>query len=256
MGGEKDSTKTRVEPIFDDLLARDATSQTWLPPLLRLVRPDVVLPPLGDLEDSAWGEDERGLAPPRSLLTWLVDHAAQLPAAGLASCSPEVQRLRRLLWAADPATCEKARALVDQRGLPSRAWYILEGHTYPDVYLQTTGAIVVIEGKRTEADVTRATTWMPVRHQLLRHLDAVWDQRAGRSVYALFIVEGEKGEAGVDVPDHWQHVCAETVDPSVLQASLPHRAPAERADMAKAYLGVTTWQEVCREFGIPWATLR
>src|SRR5262249_58118427 len=36
----------------------------------------------------------------------------------------------------------------------------------------------------------------------------------------------------------------------VLAASLPHRSKLEREAIARAFLGATTWQLVCREFDI------
>ena len=44
----------------------------------------------------------------------------------------------------------------------------------------------------------------------------------------------------------------EQVSPVLLEKSLPHRTDGERADIAQGFLGVTTWQRVCREFGLPW----
>jgi hypothetical protein len=111
----------------------------------------------------------------------------------------------------------------------------------------------VIEGKRTEADVSRDTTWMPTRHQMLRHLDGAWELRGGRAVYGFFIVEGG-GDSAV-VPEHWRRECAETVSPEILDSSLPHRSPEERRAIAEGYRGVTTWQQVCAQLGIPWNDL-
>jgi hypothetical protein len=86
---------------------------------------------------------------------------------------------------------------------------------------------------------------------MLRNLDAAWEIRGGRSVVGFFIVD-ERGGAPVSA---WNQFVSETVVPDVLEASLPHRSEAERDAIARAFLGVTTWQAVCREFDIPFGEL-
>jgi len=133
-----------------------------------------------------------------------------------------------------------------------RAWYVLEGPSCPDVFLETDDLIVVIEGKRTESGPTTATSWMPLRHQMLRHIDAVWDTRDGRQCVGFFIVES--GAAG-ETPNHWLNAARQTTKPNVLAQSLPHRSQEVRTQIADAFLGVTTWQMVCRALSIPQAVL-
>jgi hypothetical protein len=146
----------------------------------------------------------------------------------------------------------EALALLQTR--PSgQAWHILEGHTYPDVFLATPDALVVIEGKRTEAGPTTSTTWMPVRHQMLRHMDAASEIRGDRRVYGFFIVEAARESNAV--PAHWVQAAEDTLAPAAVSGSLPHRSPAEREDIVQGFLGVTTWQAVCGTFGLDSDTL-
>jgi hypothetical protein len=116
------------------------------------------------------------------------------------------------------------------------------------VYLESPKFIVVIEGKRTESNPTIDTTWMPIRHQMIRHLDAAWERRQGRDVFGFFIVdEGGKFdlEAAIDATIRSENVIG----------SLPHRNAAEQRAISRCFLGGTTWQQVCQEFDIPPATL-
>jgi hypothetical protein len=126
---------------------------------------------------------------------------------------------------------------------------VLEGPSYPDVYLETERTIVVVEGKRTEREPTTSTTWMAQRHQMLRHIDAAWDGRGAKDIYGLLIVEG--ADDGT-VAEPWRSYPATLRGNAVLAASLPHRRDDERAAMARAFLGVTTWRRVCDRFGLPW----
>lgn len=257
--GTRDSTKTRVVPIFDELATRDRSGASWLGHLLQLPldgRPVDRSLNFGVIERvGLWGESEQRLQAPVALLEWLVTHPASLAVEALdGPMSHSVREKRRALLAGDLPTREEALMGL-RRGAFGRGWFVLEGETRPDVYIATEKAIVLIEGKRTENAPTTRTTWMPVRHQLLRHIDAAWDGRGSRSVYGFFIVEGEGGAEAIRVPPKWVDSCSTTIAPGVLRASLPHRSEEQRAQIAHAYLGVTTWQRICRDFRIEWSSL-
>jgi hypothetical protein len=205
---------------------------------------------------------ERRLQPPRGLLVWLVQHpevlAPQLKAlerrairagerAGLA-VSPAWAKRREFL---DGRDGELQREALDRlssgKPLPSGAWFVFEGPTSVDCYLETDRIVVVIEGKRTESGPTTSTDWMPTRHQLLRNLDAALDIARGRRVVGLFIVEGD--DSG-DVPEVWRASTDATISEEALDASLPHRNRDERATIRDGYLGATTWQRGCESLGL------
>lgn len=257
--GRYDSSRTRVTPVFDALLARDPTSQSWLPTLLALPEgvgtiPTPIVPAPGLLTSWGSGTQERSLPPPRSLLRWLVQQAT-LPIDAVARDTGETRARREALIRRDPATIAEALARLSRPRLPARAWYILEGPSRPDVYLETPELLVVIEGKRTEAGPTTYTTWMPGRHQMLRHLDAAWELRGGRALAGFFIVEGAGSAEDLAVPPLWQAAAQTTVSPQALASSLPHRSPEEQQAIATAFLGVATWQHVCAALGLNYARL-
>ena len=89
---------------------------------------------------------------------------------------------------------------------------------------------------------------MPVRHQMLRHMDAAWEIRGDRRVYGFFIVEATRGSN--TVPVHWVEAARDTLAPAAVSGSLPHRLPAEREEIVQGFLGVTTWQAVCHAYGL------
>lgn len=138
-----------------------------------------------------------------------------------------------------------------QRDTSRGNWWVLEGSTYPDAVIETPDAIIVIEGKRTERKPTRRTTWMSTRDQMLRHMDGAWEVRGERRVLGFFILEADRGK----LPAGWETVAADTVAQDMLANSLPHRSPDERAAIAAGFLGATTWQDVCIEFGLDAARL-
>jgi hypothetical protein len=251
--GTRDSSKTRVRPVFEFLLSTDPTGKSWLPTLLQLPRRfDGVLiePPHdpGELVAHAWSPTEKRLAPPRSLLEWLVRNPPASGPKDLGTRSDEKRAKRERLIAGDEAIRAEALALLETRG--KEDWHRFEGATSVDAYLATPELIVLIEGKRTERAPTTKTNWMPTRHQILRNIDAVWDERGSRSVAAFFIVQG-RGPDATEVPSEWESFASLTTSPEVLKGSLPHRTPAEREAIASSFLGVTTWQAVCDAFVIP-----
>lgn len=70
-------------------------------------------------------------------------------------------------------------------------------------------------------------------------------------MYGLYIVEAESGSSSTEPPSTWHEAIDSTISDQVLRDSLPHRTSDERAQIAGALLGVTTWQAVCDEFQIP-----
>jgi hypothetical protein len=206
------------------------------------------------LEERGWHPKEKGLLPPRVLLQWLVCCAKRQGNKDIKE-TPTTKQKREALLRHDRLVIGEALALLSRPSFSSQAWYVLEGLSRPDVYLQTEEAIVVIEGKRTETGPTTSTSWMPVRHQMLRHLDCAWEIRGPRRVFGFFVVEGMGGSEAVEVPDRWVEAVNQTTSPQALEGSLPHRTSEERAEIANCFLGVTTWQRVCSKFRIDWATL-
>lgn len=159
---------------------------------------------------------------------------------------------RRLLARKDAQTIAKALHLLKSSSSPGKAWYILEGPSRPDALLETRDSVICVEGKRTERACTVATQWMRNRSQLLRHMDAAAEKFRGKRVYGLLIVEGIESD---QPSEYWHSECDRQTAEEMVIASLPHRTPSERSQLAAGVLGVTTWQAVCRATAIDWATL-
>lgn len=248
-GGKYDSSLTRVAPVFDQL---QAAGGDWVRRLLSLPQFGfAVARELRELDltflRGSWGPTERGLPPPNSLLSWLIQNL-QPPTDG---SRPDPQRAR--LIERDASTVAQALELL-KTSRQGKAWHVLEGPTYPDAIIETPDSLIVIEGKRTEAGPTTKTKWMSGRHQMWRHLDAAWEARRTRQVFGFFLVEG-RAPAPEHVPRAWREASAGTVSATVMDASLPHRTPAQREEMLQSFLGVATWQSVCSEFGLDAASL-
>ncbi len=253
---QHDSTKTRVTPVFDALIERDSTGRAWLPNLLSLPEPNDrngELQVLSDITCAAWGTNERGLIPPLSLLLWLLQ--------GAEPTSPKC-------WNCSEATNEKRKRLLEQRepnfmievserlrtsGYVDKSWYCFEGKSSPDVYIETDEFVIVIEGKRTEHSTTTKTDWMPVRHQMIRHLDCAYEVKGSRELLGFFVVEGDDGSASV--PQKWIELSNATLADDAVAESLPHRTSEQQREIMSSFLGITTWQAICEALDLPLNTL-
>src|SRR3954447_19895128 len=97
--GDRDSSKTRVKPIFDKLYANDRSGLGWISELLRLPEPGGggnFGGGLSNLEDHGWGSEEKRLSPPRVLLQWWVC-CAERPKSGQIGSSEVTVRKREAL---------------------------------------------------------------------------------------------------------------------------------------------------------------
>ncbi|MGH7514879.1 MAG: hypothetical protein ACREOQ_18390 [Gemmatimonadales bacterium] len=249
-----DSSRTRVAPVFGRLQCLDPSGRLWLQGLLEMANTrKLPRPEAGSsrLRVAKWWPREAKLAAPPGLLRWLLENVEKPRSAAAWGRTPEVVANRRRVVDRDADTLAGALQSLQARRPSPRAWYVLEGPSQPDVFLDTAECVVVIEGKRSEPDLATSTAWMPIRHQMLRHLDAAWEHREGRRIYGLFVVETEEGARSVQPSSAWHQAVEATISEEVLKGSLPHRSPEERRQIASALLGVTTWQAVCYEFQIP-----
>ena len=256
--GIYDSSKTRVSPVFDCLKKSDPTACLWLPRLLALpsggnsmsISPNSSSP----LVACGWGNAERKLVPPVSLLSWLIRHPRKPTSGELSKDSDKAKK--RQEWI-DGSGNRIQEGLLLLRSNPTQEdWHIFEGETQPDVFMETVDIIVVIEGKRTERKPTTKTKWMDGRNQMLRHIDCAWEIRGKKKVFGFFIVEGK--DNALDIPSEWIAFAKETISETAVASSLPHRGPIEQKEIAAAFIGVTTWQTVCHEFqdlGLKWKNL-
>jgi hypothetical protein len=255
--GKYDSSLTRVVPVFDALMDRDATGRTWLLPLLRCGSRStgrlsgITSSTLLACHPRWWGKNERRLDPPKALLRWLVANACA-PASDDFWGGRATRTKRELLVKRDPGTISEALRLLGETSSTFRKWYVLEGRSQPDAFLETDTLLVVIEGKRTERKATAVTTWMSSRSQMLRHMDAAWEIRGGKRVLGLMVVEGRGGAEAVAPDDHWLIEANAQVLEATMAKSLPHRGVSDRHQIAEGFLGVTTWQRLCAEFGLGW----
>src|SRR4029077_12605485 len=117
--GKRDSSRTRVVPVFNRLMDVDPSGRQWLKPLLSLgsysaekldFDPGHLMVPHAHF----WGKSERRLDPPANLLAWLVCHASKPSSDSLWGESATRQKREKLV-ARDPDTIADAVRLLKTR---------------------------------------------------------------------------------------------------------------------------------------------
>jgi hypothetical protein len=259
--GLKDSSKTRVRPIFNELLDRSRSGADWLDALSQMAsrsRPAAAsFGQLGHLIPSdtpATRDDrlgrvfERTVAPPAEFLKWLLEHPDQLQIpdrATFGASSPNAQDWRRKLFSDDPvlraqAIAEGTGALTVEGAEGSRhQWWAFEGFTHIDCCLITDSTVLFVEGKRTEA-VSPSTRWFVKRSQIWRNVETAQQFARGKEFGVILAVEddeaGKTALAGAD---------------ATLRDSYPHLSESGRAALASHLLGFITWPETVARFSLP-----
>lgn len=259
--GLKDSSKTRVRPIFNELLDRSRSGADWLEALTQMARRNrlsaVSFPKVGPLmpsETPATRPDrqrrvfERTVAPPAEFLRWLLEHPDQLQIPDpetFGASSPTAQGWRRKLFSEDPVS--RARAIAEGTGALAtngaegsrHQWWAFEGFTHIDCCLVTDSTVLFVEGKRTEA-VSPSTRWFLKRSQIWRNVEAAQQFARGKEFGIILAVEDD--EAG--------HTALAEAD-ATLRDSYPHLSEAGRAALAGHLLGFLTWPEMVERFSLP-----
>ena len=245
--GRFNSSLTRVQPVFGQLLDRDPSGRSWLPALLhaapesRRIEPAVRADP-GDLISEVAAEHPEGKAsracfehaarPSRELLRWTIENAGKLrwPAGSAGDFSETTTEKRRALIAGVPHVRAEPLSELDRLGPDGsgRRWWSFEGTSRVDCWLETDRLVLFVEGKRTET-LSSATSWLPGRDQLTRNLDVVDSASEGKPGFVLLAVETPLPEPTDDQ----------------LRSAAPHLGDRAAEVLRSRYLGQLTWREIC-----------
>lgn len=228
--GIRDCDRTRVAPVFNWLLAQDPSGRSWVGPLLRV--------------------------------------AGEPSSHPLRRALGQPGRLRDAVWWPDGVSLDMASGLSDivakqmeaaerraSRGQGSASWpakWVALRESRPSALLETARVVAAIEGRRTSPG--KQDSPEEEAYRVIRDLDALYDDARGRFLAGLLIVEDDGGRPGA--AEILGAACDEVATNKRLVARwLPHREPSQRLEIAGAFLGVTSWQRVCRELEVPWAAL-
>ena len=140
------------------------------------------------------------------------------------------------------ATYEKGKAELETKydvlTAQDRPWYMFEGFTNPDIYIEGDDYVIVCEGKWTEPHITTTTTYLSsvgeYRNQMVRHIQGVLNY-TNKKVYAFYIVDAECGYTeDLNKESFVRQLELETIQPDDI----------EKEKISNAFYGYTTWQAI------------
>ncbi len=119
-----------------------------------------------------------------------------------------------------------------------RPWYMFEGFTNPDIFIEGDDYVIVCEGKWTEPHITTTTTYLSsvgeYRNQMIRHIQGALNYTSKR-VYAFYIVDAE---CGYTEDLNKKSFCGQ------LELETIKLSNDEKSAISNAFYGFTTWQAI------------
>ena len=260
--GDRNSSLTRVQPIFDELLDRWSDGDPWLSELwdmATLTRPGVALSKpvgLGELLNSETPADrsgrlgtvyERAVPPPAAFLLWLLENPQRMQVrdrVNFGGKSDRTRRWRSKLFSGDQRLVSDAQdegrnqlgKRLAQRG--RNKWWAFEGFTHVDCCLITNQCVLFVEGKRTES-VSPSTLWFRERSQLWRNVEAAKEFASDKEFAVILAVERESDGRTALASAAYS-----------LDGSYPHLDAEQRTELDRHLIGFVTWPEIVNRCGL------
>lgn len=235
--GIRNSTITRVEPLMNSIgnnIEQINILFSLLPKMKQISKGDKII-------EICYGNNEKKICPKQELLEWYVNNVAQLTKVkNYGTKSLTTRKNRELLFNNDETKKKEAINLIRKNPKKEKVWYIFEGYTQPDIYIETNESIYIGEAKRTEEELTTSTQWLSPRDQLIRHADSVID--SNKNVYIFFIID--KSKENIYKLERYNN------EFSYYKASLPHRKDSDVIKIMNSYCGYTTWDDITNILGI------
>ena len=262
--GVYNSSLTRVQPIFDELLDRWPNGDPWVGRLwdmaARTQQTPMALPKPAGLDRVLASETptdraarmgtvyERTVAPPAAFLQWLLENPQRMQVRDpihFGAKSVEARRWRGKLFSGDRRLVSEAQneglnqlgKRLAQRG--RNKWWAFEGFSHVDCCLITSQCVLFVDGKRTES-VSPSTLWFQQRSQLWRNVEAA-REFAGQKQFAVILAVENEAEGTTALANAVRS----------LEGSYPHLDGGQRTELSRHLIGFVTWPEVVARFELP-----
>ena len=240
--GKFNSSLTRVKPLFD-LISSDSYKLNNLFSLFNLksykFEDDSII-------EIRYGYTEKKIPAPKSLLMWMLlnlDSLNKVMKHGTKNENSETYKKRELLFSGDSKTLEEAiSSLITISGTTEKKWFILEGKTSPDIYIETIDSIFIGEAKRTENHITTKTTWLNHRDQLIRHIDSLLDQP--KNIYSFYFLESKNFKA------NFEESMKSYIEKEYFASNLKHRNELLVERALNSFIGFVFWEDIEKHFNI------
>ena len=241
--GEKNSSLTRVKPLFD-FIDSDIDK---LNRFLELFQDNNKRINQDSLIEIRYGENEKKIPPPKSILIWILENINTLNKVknfGVKNINSETYKKRSELFSGNRKLINEAINIIkSETKLPEKGWYIFEGNTFPDIFIDTSDSIFIGEAKRTENDITTKTIWLNKRDQLVRHIDSLLDQP--KSIYSFYVLEKEEYLKGT-----YKKRMELYSKKDYFKENLKHRDDKSIERAFNSFIGFVFWEDISDYFEI------
>lgn len=217
------SSKYRVEPTAKVLNSTENVNK-----LISLVCNEKV----EDIGEIFYGKNEKKLKPKKEHLLKTIDHVCEKTYKVSKDNTERIAYIK--------LNEAKAKDLIEKNynTLPAKAWYILEGHSCPDLYIECKNHIILCEGKWTESNITTKTTYISRRNQMARHIQCALNQTS-KKIIAFYIVDANCS--------YTKNLTKEAFK-SQLESESICLDKTEKQQILSSFYGYTTWQEISKAF--------
>jgi len=241
--GIRNSSLTRVKPLFD-FIDSDVDKLNQLFGLFKRKIPKIEE---NSIIEIRYGDNEKKIPPSRSLLIWMLQNLKELNNVknfGVDNKNTETYQKRKSLFSGDKKILNDAIKIIKTKvKLPNRAWYIFEGKTHPDIFIETIDSIFIGEAKRTEKDITTTTKWLNKRDQLIRHVDSMLDQP--KQIYSFYILDKNQYSKG-----NFKKRMEQYKNKEYYKENLRHRDDLSIEKAKNSFIEFIFWDDIAEYFKI------
>lgn len=266
--GKNDSSQTIARPLVTEYFYKHVYNEDVVCEVLKNMHGGIRTEQLDGIgtikmiryKDENLGITEMGLIPPYKRLEYLLLKALEILTPEIikkqdVSVKTKKHRLELIGNEAERKIEEAIKILKKNynNSWPSdEKWVILEGITYPDIFIETDKYILVGEVKNTERTLTNSTTYNVKREQLVRHIEGAINyikrnQTDKREVISFYILSQSFINRNKEVltemtnqdSDRWNN-------------SLSHLSSEEDKNRIKnTYMGYAIWEEIQQKLNKP-----
>lgn len=235
--GKYNSSIYRVRPLMEII---EKEYQAFLQLLALLGIPPLGIPKILRYDGEHCSEMQ--LKPNKDHLVALINYIAQKKDIKTPVRGKERQNLFYGSQAERNEACAKACTELEQNydriTATDRPWYVFEGFTNPDIFIEGEDYVIVCEGKWTEPHITTTTTHLSSpgesRNQMIRHIQGALNY-TNKKVYAFYIVDAACGYTDdLAVASFYAQLERETIQPDEI----------EKKAILESYYGFITWQDI------------
>jgi len=236
--GKYNSSLTRVVPLIDQLREHHNFPNN----LIKTINGDYMINE--NPFEIRYGIKEIAIMPSKSLLIYLINNLSVLNKAALGKDDgTEKYKKRKQLFDLDADVRSDALSLINIDKTCKNKWYVFEGYTHPDIYIETKNYVIIGEAKRIEKTFTTKTKWLNERDQLIRHIDSVID--SGKQILSFLLID--ENLIGTEDYKTWLR---NYKNKEYYKKNLPHRSKKEIDIAFDSYIGFATWQKFQNKYGI------